>query len=189
MRLSQISRLLLLVVSPLALFVAGCSGGGKKASAKGNVTLNGQPLGVGMLRFVNPGTNPKLKGDVTVEIEDGAFTAKDLPVGDVKVVIETESLKGRLKELEGTKMALAKSKQMKEDMEKRGGTFKEKGAPDSSIIDEQIASKTEELKKLENISKKLKAIPKQYTSEATTPITVNLKPGENTLETIELTSK
>jgi len=188
MRLSQISRLLLLVVSPLALFVAGCSGGGKKASAKGNVTLDGQPLGVGLLRFVNPGTDPKFKTDVTVEIEDGAFTAKQVPVGDVKVVIETETLKGRLKELEGMKMLLAQQQKFKAEREKRGQEFKDK-AMDPSMFDEQIAKITEDLKKLENISKKIKTIPKQYSSETTTPITVNIKPGENTLETIELKSK
>jgi hypothetical protein len=58
---------------------AGCSGGA--GSVSGTVTLNGEPLKEGVVRFVPAdGTGQT----VTADIKDGKFTA-DVPPGDMRV--------------------------------------------------------------------------------------------------------
>src|SRR5262249_30124242 len=69
------------------LALAGCGGG--TGTLTGKVTLNDHPVGGGTVTFFSPG-----KGNVVADIhEDGSYTAENLPAGDVKVAVETESAK------------------------------------------------------------------------------------------------
>jgi hypothetical protein len=75
---------------PFCLVVCGCSSkvGSTPASLSGTVSLNGTPLKGGTITF-----HPKEGGVYPTYIkEDGSYSIASLPVGEVAVAIETESL-------------------------------------------------------------------------------------------------
>jgi hypothetical protein len=67
------------------LLTMGCSGRG---DVTGKVNLDGKPLPAGVIVFRN-GRKPV----VSAEIKDGDYTASGVPAGDVKVAVETNSIK------------------------------------------------------------------------------------------------
>jgi hypothetical protein len=56
---------------------------------EGKVTYKGKPLPAGTIAF-HPAKGKPVKAVIK---EDGSYTAKDVPVGQVRVTIETESVK------------------------------------------------------------------------------------------------
>jgi len=190
MRISRFPRCLFVILGSLALLSAGCSGKGGKAEVTGKVTLDGKPLGYGSIRFVNPGTG-KEKGDANADIEDGEFSAKKVPVGEIKVTVDTESLRARLADIPQLRQTL---KTQEENDKKMAAMMQAKGLKsdiDDSAKKESVDKMKADLAKLELIQKKISAtaVPKKYQDEKTTPITVTIKSGSNTLDTIELSSK
>ena len=76
------------------LAVAGC-GGSKSAEVTGTVTVDGQtpPTGSSITFVPADGKSPS----AGALIEDGKYTAKDVPVGTAKVEIRVPKLSGRPK--------------------------------------------------------------------------------------------
>lgn len=74
--------------------LGGCgSGGGGQATVSGEVTVDGQPLKEGMIRFV-PADGKSTPADTT--IKDGKFTTTVTP-GDKKVEITAPKVVGKMK--------------------------------------------------------------------------------------------
>ena len=84
------ARLVMLVVLAGALAVAGC--GRSSGTVTGTVTYKGKALKGGSVVFIPPAGGQA--ATVSAQIgEDGTFTAEKVPVGDVKVTVDTSYLK------------------------------------------------------------------------------------------------
>jgi hypothetical protein len=83
-------RLLLATPALCVLLAVGCDAPtNTPSSVSGKVTYNGKPLPGGTIRFTF-----KEGGAYSGVIEpDGSYTANQLPAGDAKVSVETDSLK------------------------------------------------------------------------------------------------
>jgi hypothetical protein len=69
-----------------ALLLCGC--GDPVSEISGKVTFNSAIVKGGNVTFVSPG-----KASVSAQIsEDGSYTASNVPYGDVKIAVDTESL-------------------------------------------------------------------------------------------------
>jgi hypothetical protein len=75
------------------LVAAGCSGDSSHGTVSGTVTLDGNPLEAGLIRFV-PADGQTATADAT--IEKGAFTAK-VPVGEKQITISAPKVVGKRK--------------------------------------------------------------------------------------------
>jgi hypothetical protein len=84
-------RLLALIV--LCGVVAGCTGDANKGTVNGTVTLDGQPLKSGLIRF-DPVDGQTATADAP--ITDGKFTAV-VPIGERKVWISSPKVTGKRK--------------------------------------------------------------------------------------------
>jgi hypothetical protein len=82
------------VFLPLLLLATSCGGRG---DVSGKVTLDGKPLPAGTIVFQN-GKKPAVSAD----IKDGGYTATGVPAGDVKVAVETKSVKEAAERLQST---------------------------------------------------------------------------------------
>jgi hypothetical protein len=85
------SRLLPLALLSLGVGVLGCSGGGNPnapARVSGSISYKGQPIKAGTMSFVTTGG---IAHNALISA-DGTYTATDIPVGEMVVVIETESI-------------------------------------------------------------------------------------------------
>jgi hypothetical protein len=60
---------------------------GDTGVVEGVVTLKGQPLPGGTIQF-----HPAKGKPIVAQIKDGAYKAKDVPVGNLAITVETESL-------------------------------------------------------------------------------------------------
>ena len=90
-RLSRlVSRVALLALVAAA---AGCSGDGP-TTVHGTVTLNGEPLKEGTVRFVP--VDPTAGGTAGAPIKDGKFTA-EVPRGEMRVEISAPKVVGKRK--------------------------------------------------------------------------------------------
>jgi hypothetical protein len=78
-------------VALLIAAAAGCSGG---SSVDGTVTLDGQPLKEGTVRFVP--VDPNAGGTVGAPVKDGKFTA-EVPHGEYRVEFSSPKVVGKRK--------------------------------------------------------------------------------------------
>jgi hypothetical protein len=76
-----------------ALLIAGC-GDGSTATVSGTVTVDGQPLKEGLIRFVPPST---AAAAVEAPITNGEYTAAGVPLGEVQVQISAPKVVGKMK--------------------------------------------------------------------------------------------
>jgi len=76
-----------------AALVAGCSSESPKGTVKGEVTLDGQPLAAGLIRFV-PVDGKTQTADGT--IAGGKFSAL-VPLGDMRVEVTAPRVVGKMK--------------------------------------------------------------------------------------------
>jgi len=181
MRFSRFSCFFVLVLGSLTL-LGGCSGNKKNGEVTGTVNLDGKPLPYGILKFSNP-TGKATDQSLTGEINDGEFSIKKVPVGELKVSIKTE-LTAMPEEFRIKVESLKNTKKIAADAAAKAGQ-----PADTTIVDEQIAEAQKELDKATALQKKLKVVPKKYWDEKTSGITVTIKGGAQTLDPIELSSK
>ncbi len=73
--------------------IAGCGSDKPVGTVKGRVTLDGQPLAKGQIRFVPVDGK---SAPVEAEVADGAFAAT-LPLGDMRVEVRAPKVVGKLK--------------------------------------------------------------------------------------------
>ena len=83
----------LLAFCSVSLAAHGCSSDSSKGSVSGTVTLDGQPLQSGLIRFVPvDGQTPTAEATIT----DGEFSA-EVPVGEKQVSISAPKIVGKRK--------------------------------------------------------------------------------------------
>lgn len=84
---------LLMIAACFGLFAAGCSSNADVGQVSGTVTLDGQPLATGLIRFVPvDGQSPT----ADTAISDGAYSAT-VPPGDKRVEITSAKVVGKRK--------------------------------------------------------------------------------------------
>jgi hypothetical protein len=73
---------------------AGCGGGDRPGVVRGAVTLDGQPLAAGLIRFVPAdGKTPTADAAIT----DGRFAAEGVPPGEKRIEISAPKVIGKQK--------------------------------------------------------------------------------------------
>ncbi len=79
------------VASALAIvLIAGCNGGSPPSgSVAGKVTIGGQPLTGGSIKFHATSADAKVKVSGGVIAADGSYSVPDAPIGACKVTIDT----------------------------------------------------------------------------------------------------
>jgi hypothetical protein len=146
---------LLCLGSMVALASAGC-GGGAAATVSGKVLYKGAPLKGGNVTFVS--TEGKTSISAAIK-EDGSYQLANVPVGAVKICVETESLRS----------------QVTRSMSKGPGTS---GVPPSYKAppgaSEQTGYKPPEP---QDTSSRYVQIPPQYAKADTTDLTYTVKSG------------
>ena len=90
------------VLGALLAFLScvGCGSGGTGASLSGPVTLDGQPIASGNLQFM-PATGEGQP--VSAEVKDGKYSATDVPLGKVKVMVQAFKQVGEMDDGSGRK--------------------------------------------------------------------------------------
>lgn len=85
-----------IVATALLACLGGCSGGGGPPSGTvtGKVTIDGQPVTGGSIRFHPTATDTKSKPSGGVIGADGSYSVPDAPVGACKVTVDTGVAKG-----------------------------------------------------------------------------------------------
>lgn len=145
----------------------------KKANQiSGVVTFNGKPLSAGLVIFHDKAMRNIVKAEIG---EDGKYRASRVkPAEAVKVTIDVEiievlgkQLKERLAELENRAKLIKMAK--KENAE----------------LDKEIAEMKDRLKTIDKVRKDVVKVPKKYTDIETTPLSFEVKEGEQTIN-IEL---
>lgn len=149
-----------LAVCALVVAAAGCGGGGNSlapANVSGSVTKGGKPLPGGTIGFVTPDGNT-YSTDIGA---DGTFSIKDVPDGELVVIVETESVNPDRKSGAGTG----------KDAQKRNSVPQQQppsGYPPSGGTSAGLGGE-----------KKYVPIDKKYASHKTSPLTHTLKSGRN----------
>jgi hypothetical protein len=148
-----------LAVSALALLFAGCGPGSNSlapANVSGSVTKGGKPLPGGTIGFVTPDGNT-YSTDIGA---DGTYSIKDLPDGELVVIVETESVNPDRKGESG-----GKDKGRRESVAQQQPPS---GYPPSGGTTSGLGG-----------DKKYVPINKKYASHKTSPLTHTLKSGRN----------
>jgi len=98
----RVCSLILLVV-----VISGCGSKKKLGSVKGKIEYNGKPVTGGKISFHS--TSGAEKAEIGI-LSDGTYSLTNVPLGECKVVIETESIRGIMdpRAKSGPKMLLPK---------------------------------------------------------------------------------
>jgi hypothetical protein len=81
----------------LSFLLALCAGCGGTATVSGTVSYDGKPVVRGRLAFLPLDAKGELDGKapiVSVEISQGTYTARDVPMGKKKVAVTASEIKG-----------------------------------------------------------------------------------------------
>lgn len=172
-------RILLQRFLPFGMFASlivtlvGC--GGSKTTITGKVTIDGQPLPAGRIAFV-----PSKGGaGVGAEIKDGQYTVEKVPYGNVKVTVETQSIKTRIDALTVAAQQFAMSQAPP------GVKIPENAKQSLEEEKKQAGEKAQELRELQT---KYLPVPENYGKDNTTPLTLEVKSDTKTYD-IPLKSK
>jgi hypothetical protein len=174
---------LLIVFGLLALLLpleVGCGGG--KGAVSGSVTLDGQPLPIGNISFL-PSKGP----GATARIEDGKYSVKGVPSGEMKVTVETESIKQEME-------ALATAAKSAGGMDKSaGGRMSPQmmaKMPENAKkqYEEQKQQAGESAGKLKELQAKYREVPAKYSDPKSSGLSTTVKSGQNSFD-VQLSSK
>jgi hypothetical protein len=144
----------------------------KRGSVTGAVTYKGQQVKAGTVYFIY-----EQGGQYQAEIKsDGTYQFMDVPTGEVKVLVETETFNPEQRPQSYTQkqkqIAKGYGKTMKEydaAMGRGGGEKKDADQPPGLSKD-----------KKEELAKVYVKLPKKYASEKTTPLTYTVETGRQT---------
>ncbi len=168
------------VFAVLLSLATGCGGG--KGTVSGTVTLDGQPLPAGNIVFY-PSKGPGVSG----VIQDGTYSVKGVPTGQVTVTVETATIKQEIEALTTSTRSLG-------GMEMSAGgrvtpemlaQMPEKAKQKYEEQKQQAAERTQRLRELQV---KYREVPEKYSKPESSGLTTTVKSGSNTFE-IQLSSK
>jgi hypothetical protein len=145
----------------------GCSRTGPRASVTGTVKYKNEPVKAGTVYFVY-----EQGGMYQCDLKpDGSFQFMDVPTGNVKVVVQTETFNPDQKPQSYTQkqkdVAKGYGKNMKEYDERMG-----KGAGESKDASSGLSKEQKEA-----LAKVYVKIPEKYRNESTTPLTYTVDRG------------
>jgi hypothetical protein len=151
----------------LAAAVLGCT---QKTSVTGTITYKGQPVKAGTVYFLY-----EQGGQYQSDLKpDGSYQFMDVPAGNVRVLVDTETFNPEQKPLsysqQQRKVSQGYAKSMNEydqAMGRGGGEKKDAAAAAPGLSKEQK----------EALAKVYVKIPKNYASEKTTPLTYTVERG------------
>jgi hypothetical protein len=151
----------------LAAALLGCSRSGKRASVTGTISYKGQPVKAGTVYFLY-----EQGGQYQSDLKpDGSYQLMDVPTGNVKVLVETETFNPEQKPLSYQQQQRSKGygKGLSEYdalMGKGPGGKKDAAATAGLSKDRKEA-----------LAKVYVKIPQKYASEKTTPLTYTVERG------------
>jgi hypothetical protein len=153
-----------------AVALVGCSKSGPSSRLTGTVTYKGEPVKAGTIYLVY-----EQGGQYEAAIrQDGSYQFGDLPTGNVKVLIDTETFNPEQKPKSYTGYAKGMAKGFSEYNATVGKGEKASGdKPGSSTV---ILTKEQK----EELAKVYVKIPRKYASEKTTTLTTTIEPGSQT---------
>lgn len=165
----------------LLLPLAGGCGSGK-GTLSGEVTLDGKPLPSGTITFYP--AKKSLGNPLVSAITDGKYSVSGVPVGNMKVAVETTSIKRQA----DTFQASASSSNMARSMGQRkgGGALPPEA---KKAMDEEKKSAEESKQKSKELMDKYRPIPGKYENKDTSGLSVEVKPGSNPPYNVSLSSK
>jgi hypothetical protein len=128
------------------------------AEVSGTVTLNGKPLPAGWICF-----HGKAGKEVRIAFADGKYQLKNAPTGEIKITIDTDSIRAMAEVLRDRWQAL----------ETRASLLKAAKKEDA-----ELAKQIEETKRRVKVTfEKFVKIPAKYGQKETTPLTLSVKKG------------
>jgi hypothetical protein len=151
---------------------SGCGSG--KGKVSGSVTgPDGQPLPLGRITF----SAASGQGAVTADIQDGKYTAEDVPAGENKVAVETSYIK------EAAQAAQKNANQGSVEKKGTGGT----GPMPANMPPEAVAgmakinkARDEGAQKAKENMAKYREIPEKFADPSTSGLSLTVKSGDNT---------
>jgi hypothetical protein len=167
----------LLLFAAVALFSLTVGCGGKKATVTGKVSYGGKTVPYGTVTF-----HPEKGQPVTVPIEDGVYTAKNVPTGDAKVTVETQSVRDSLK---GLAMLEQQQKMLDDQRKKYAGMKDTSGKPPEQRGAEDTAAKIKEMKER---ARKLVDVPATFSKKESSGVSLTVKSGSQDFD-VELSKK
>jgi hypothetical protein len=161
----------LALVACVAAGALACSQS-NRGSVTGTVTYHGQTVKAGAVHFVYEQGGQYLSGIKS----DGSYEFMDVPTGNVKVLVDTETFNPEQRPQSYTQKQQQMSKGYGKEMQEynkmmgRGGKDKQGDAPGQPLSKE----------KKEALAKVYVKIPRKYAGEKTTPLTYTVGSGRQT---------
>lgn len=154
------------------VLIGAATGCGGKGKVTGTVTgPDGQPLPLGRISFI-PASGPP---GVTADIEDGKYTAENVPTGEAKVSVETSYIEAE------AKLALKNSGGGGHGGT-GGGAAPPKGmTPEiATALAEMNKGQAEGKKRAQEKLAKYRQIPEKFADAKTSELSLTVKSGDNT---------
>jgi hypothetical protein len=164
------------LVAALAAAVAGCSQSRPSATVKGTFRYKGQPIPAGEVYFVfadGGQYNANLKSD-------GSYTFGDIPTGTVKVFLDTEGFNPEQKPVSYQAAKGGYATKMGKNYREYDAVVGKGDHPGGKAGGGKAEGPGLTKEQKEDLAKKYVKIPKQYTSEKTTPLTFTVERGSQT---------
>jgi hypothetical protein len=161
-----------------ALFLpaVGCAPG--KSPVSGTVTLDGKPVNAGTIVFV-----PAKGAAVSAQIQDGKYSAENVPQGDLKVSVDNRDIKIAVEEAQKFK----RPGTGKETPSRLGPGAKIPANPSmppeaKAAMEKQQHEMAESAKQTKEMIAKYRPIPEKYWDPNTSGLTCKVGKGPNTFD-------
>lgn len=170
-----------LLTGLLGLIVSATVGCGGKGTISGKVTVDGQPLGAGVITF-----HPSKGQAISADIKDGQYTVTGVHAGDAKVTVSTAAVLEKLKQAELAQQNTARGQGQMAQMTEAEKANLPPAAKER--IEQQEQRIVQAKKDLADLKEKYRPVPDKYTKPESTPLTAPVKSGHNTYD-VSLTSQ
>jgi hypothetical protein len=163
------SRRSLSVFGALLLVAAvGCGSG--KGTVSGQVTLDGKPLPAGKISFL--GSHGQ---SATADITDGQYTVSNVPTGEVKVTVQTGSLKQQADNLLASSRYGSSNRRSAAATSKLPANVKEQ-------LQAEAARNAEMAKSGKRLLAKYRPLPDKYSKPDSSGLRASVSRGDNSFD-------
>lgn len=164
----QTLALALLVLAPL-----GC--GRSTGTVTGTVSLEGKPLPAGQISFV-PASGPAVSAPIN---KDGTYTASGVPTGEVKVTVETDTIKKKIDAMKKSTAPSSSNPSLKGFSDKK---LSEMPPEAKKFFEKQKENATEAIRTYKELAASYRAIPQRYMEAANSGLSLTVTSGSNTYD-------